>query len=370
MAISVSDTVKDWIAGKKVLICASNGTDRTAWKKLSVDVGVPVNMIETSEDFEQSVEKLEKEKYQIVFCSNEIKGGSGLDLIKKHKEVVVNRGHAMFFLFSNKNSMAIACAAAEEEVDAFLIKPYNIQDLQDNVVKAFEGKSQLSDFEKDMFDVDELIHEGKIDEAKELIEKGKKTKPMNASPVFFEANLLDRDGKTAEACEVYDTAVGLDDDHFRSLRFGFAADFKTKRYNQAYDKLHSLLDNFPVNPNRIPDYIRISIATQNFDNIVDFCEKILDLNEELGPDIEVPIAAGLVMSGKFLAQKGSTDNASEVALKAIQFAHGKEMIISSSLSIFNLIGDKQSGIEVYEGLDEKIQSLPLVKAVLEDLREG
>jgi hypothetical protein len=46
------------------------------------------------------------------------------------------------------------------------------------------------------------------------------------------------------------------------------------------------------------------------------------------------------------------------------------MIISSSLSIFNLIGDKQSGIEVYEGLDEKIQSLPLVKAVLEDLREG
>jgi tetratricopeptide (TPR) repeat protein len=367
MSLEIDAKIQGWIKDKRALICSENGTDRTSWKKLCIDIGIPTHMVTTAENFDAALDEL-KSKPEILFCAHQFKTGSGLDIIEEHAKLLPNRANALFFLFSEKNSMAIASAAVEAGVDSFLIKPFNIQALQDNVVKAFADKANLTDFQKDMFHVDELILGEKFDEAREIIQKRKVEKPMNADPLFFEGEINREEDNIEEAIESYDTAFGLDAKHFKTLRSGFNLDLKEKRYQKAYDKLASLLDHFPINPNRIPDYIRISIATNNFDNVVDFCEKILDLNEDLGSDLETPISAGLVISAKYLRESGELEKASEVAMKAIHLAHDREKIIAAALSVFDHEDLRDEGTEIFENLDEKIKKMPEVKAINDKLK--
>ena len=97
-------------------------------------------------------------------------------------------------------------------------------------------------------------------------------------------------------------------DNIRCLLGFFASNIALKNYNDAYKAGLDILQEFPTSPRHIPNFIRTSIATENYQDIPCFYDIIQENNIE-DETLKKYIAAGLVLTAKhFLDKKKGSGN--------------------------------------------------------------
>jgi hypothetical protein len=169
-------------------------------------------------------------------------------------------------------------------------------------------------------------------------------------------------GQLEEALGTWKIGLTKDDKHHKLLCSIFDAHAELRQYKQSYIVAEQLTAEYPINPVRIPNFIRASLATKNYHNLIQFCEMMIDVDDDLSL-VRKPIAAALAICGKNLLLSSEQENRDliiEASRKAISLSEKQSKIYLASLE--NLLF-----LEKYEAINEYINEIPSDELSLETL---
>jgi tetratricopeptide (TPR) repeat protein len=351
MKISKDEKIQEYLADRSVLLVTDSSTDRAAWKKFLHDMGVKVSNFSDASKLDDALEALDKNDIDIVFTTHIIAEQNMIQLIDAHIEKYPERNGYFCFMVTEKNSLAVAAFAAEHDVDSLIVKPYNQADLIDNIgdsiLSTIDRKEELTLYYKALGS----IRSANLEVAEEQIQTYLELKAGSANAHFLKGLLMYHRDEHEQAVDIWEQALEIDPGHHQSLCHIFDTLVSLKKFVRAYPFAANLSVEYPINPERIPNFIRVSLATEAYQNLIDFCELIISLDDDLSA-VRKPIAAALAVSAKNLVdEKSSVALVKQASIRAMELTDKDGQIYVTCME--NLYR-----IECYKEVKEALDAIP------------
>lgn len=299
---------KEHVLKTEVLVVDKNPGSRTRLLKIMYDLGCNRKMIHTAGSLEEAEAVFAKIPVGIVLSDYFIQGGSGFDLFKKLRETYPDNKQLVTILVTSNISQTAVAKAAEEDVDSFIIKPYTIQSIQENLVSTIANKVQPSVYIQ-------KIEEGKIhldneefEEAIGLFREATKlhSKPALALSYIGQAEYLQQLAEEAKGS--YTSGLKFNNIHYKCL-IGLYEMFKEREeWHEAYQVVKKIAKFFPANPERMGEIIRLAVRTGNYEDLQMYYEIFTSLEERTDGMVK-HIGAGLYVGGKHFLMQDQKDEA-------------------------------------------------------------
>ncbi len=339
------DVFRDYIQKIDVLIVDKNPSSRSRLLKIMYDLGCKRNKIFTAGEMSEAEEFIATKDIGIVLSDYFIGGGSGFDLFKLVRQKFPDKKELSLILVTSNISQTAVAKAAEEDVDSFVIKPYTVQSIQENLISTVSSKVKPSDYILKIDQAKALLAMSKIDEALVLLKEAKKMHPKPALAFFYigQAEYLKDSVDVAKGA--YSSGLKFNNIHYKCLLGLFEMFFEQKKYSEAYQVVKKIAKFFPANPDRLAQIVRLAIQTENYDDMQMYYEIFTSLDERTETMVNY-IGAGLFVSGKHKLMNKKYDEAvrmfDNIAVSCSEFSKFIRAIICALLEY-----DQLSAAEKY-----------------------
>ncbi len=324
-----------FLENRKVLIMDTS-TSKITIRKIMSQMGTKATNLDLVDNYTDAFEALHKSKHEILWTDYKIESDvskNGFDLYKDFKQIHPNRLETIFILMSDNNSAALASRAAEEDCDAFLVRPFTFEVIEKKICDILKAKVQPTDYTKMVETAKMMIEQKKWDEANVLIDKAFSLDPTPALAHYYKGviqkNKQDIDG----AEKSFETAVQLNKEHYKSIAGIFEIKAEKKQYQVAYEIALRLFRDFPANPRYIPKLIWLAVYHKKFEDILSFYDAFSVINP-LDDVAITSVAAGMIICGKELLTQKQILEAVEVFKKADTISKSKPSIIREIITSF------------------------------------
>src|SRR6476620_318308 len=159
------EVFKQFLEENEVLIVDKNPSSRNRLLKTIYDLGAKRHMIHTCGSLIEAQEIIATKKIGIVMSDYFIGGGSGFDLFKIIRDKEPDNKNLCLVLETSNISQTAVAKAAEEDVDSFIIKPYTIQSIRENLISTVSSKVKPSEYILKIEEAKLLIASKKFEEA-------------------------------------------------------------------------------------------------------------------------------------------------------------------------------------------------------------
>jgi CheY-like chemotaxis protein len=303
---------KAFIEKHDILVVDKNPTSRSRLIKIMSDLGSKRHMIHSVGTFKEAIDIINEKNIGVVLSDYFVGGGSGFDLFKLAREKNPAKKICLILVTSDLNQSTVA-KAAEEDVDSYVIKPFTVESIQENLINTIADKVKPSKYIVTIEEGKELIAQGRYDEA---IAKLQEALPMSTKPalaMFYigQAEFLKQ--ITDQAQGSYKKGLSYNNIHFKCLSGLFDLLMSRNQYAEAYEVVKKVAKYFPASPDRLQQVIRLAVQTNNFQDMHSYYELFTSLDERSNATINY-IGAGLYVSGKYFM----INNAKDEALKLFE----------------------------------------------------
>src|SRR5690606_10494355 len=174
-----------------------------------------------------------------------------------------------------------------------------------------------------------------------------------------------------KASLAFDSALDIDPLHHKTLCAAISAYMENKEYDKAYKCVDVLLKNYPLNPERISDFLKVLIATRNYQDVIQFSESLSHSKDLIEP-IKIKVAAGLSMASKYLLLNNQKSFARKSANKVIELGIKQPMILSTAMNTLIDLGDITPVQNILQTIptEDMDESLLIVDFKLQDKLEN
>lgn len=296
--------------GSEVLVVDKNAGSRNRLLKIVVDLGAKRALVHTAGSLLEATTILNEKKISLVLSDYFISGGSGFDLFKLIREQQPNNKKLCLVLVTSNISQTAVAKAAEEDVDSFIIKPYTLQSIHENLTSTIMAKIQPSEY---MVKIDlgkKHIQDGKLDEAMAVLKLASTLHSKPALALFYMGQVEYMRKYADKATGQYQEGLSFNTIHFKCLVGLFDLFMKENKFTEAYQIVKKISKYFPANPERLAQIIRLAIRTENYKDMQFYYEIFTSLEERSSLLVNY-IGAGLFVSGKYLLQ----NHDSEIAMQ-------------------------------------------------------
>jgi CheY-like chemotaxis protein len=292
------EVFKAFLEKNEVLLVDKNPASRNRLLKTMSDLGAKRHMIHSCGSLEEAQTLLETKKIGIVLSEYLILGGSGFDLFKMIREKNPENKELCLILVTANISQTAVAKAAEEDVDSFIIKPYTIQSIQENLISIVASKVAPSPYALKIEEGKALIQAEKFDDAIVTLKEAMTLHPKPALALFYigQAEYLKKKIENAQGS--YAEGLELNSLHYKCLVGLYEIFYREKKFKEAYQVVRKIANYFPANPDRLTQIVRLAIQTGNFQDMQTYYEIFTSLEERA--DILVNyLGAGMYISGKY-----------------------------------------------------------------------
>lgn len=299
---------REHVLNTQVLVVDKNPSSRTRLIKIMYDLGCSRKMIHTAGTLEEAQAIIEKTPIGIVLSDYFIGGGSGFDLFKSIREKFPDNKKLTLILVTSNISQTAVAKAAEEDVDSFIIKPYTIQSIQENLISTVANKVRPSDYVLKIEEGKALLFQEQYAEAIAVFQEASKLhpKPALAFSYIGQAEYLQELSEKAKTS--FSSGLKYNNIHFKCL-IGLYEMFKEREeWEEAYQVVKKIAKFFPANPDRMGEIVRLAVRTGNFEDLQMYYEIFTSLEERTDSMVK-HIGAGLFVGGKHYLIKKQKDEA-------------------------------------------------------------
>jgi tetratricopeptide (TPR) repeat protein len=309
-----------------VLIVDQSSSSRPTIRRLMSSLGAKVSSVDIAETFDFALEKIAATKPTIMFSDYELGKGTALDIFQAFNKASPSRLQTIFIVLATDNSASTAAAIAEGDVDGVIIRPMTYNDLQDKFLEVLITKIVPSEYMK-MLEAGRRFNEvGKTEAALQALQKAQTLDLKPAMAFCQEGMIRKQTGDIEGAQNCFEQALKINSQHFRSLVALFDMYMEQKLLTKAYEIGLLMCSNYPINPRRIPELIRLCVAHENFTEVLRFHE-IVSKMDNADESLSRFISVGLVICGKFLLKKSDKEEAIKTFRKAELSAKGRAGVI-------------------------------------------
>lgn len=302
------EVFKKFMEESEILVVDKNTGSRSRLLKIVSDLGAKRHMIHTAGSLLEASDLLDTKKITLVLSDYMIAGGSGFDLFKTIREQQPNNKKLCLVLVTSNISQTAVAKAAEEDVDSFIIKPYTLQSIHENLISTIMAKIQPSEYVQKIDAAKKHIQAGELDAAEVLLKAAMNQNPKPALALFYLGQIEFIRRFLDKAQSSYQEGLSFNTIHFKCLVGLYELFLKDNKFAEAYAIVKKISKYFPANPDRLAQIVRLAIRTENFRDMQFYYEVFTSLEERPAVMINY-IGAGLFISGKYLYNIGETETA-------------------------------------------------------------
>jgi tetratricopeptide (TPR) repeat protein len=346
-------------------LIADPTSSRKSIRSLLIQIGIKPNFIHVVEDFAEAEKTISEKKPQVVFIDETIAGERVLDLVKLQASCFNPGDAAAFFFLSSKNSNSVASNAAEDNLDAVLMKPFTFEALKNEVFDILCQKFQPTEYQKTILKGKGLLEAGKQEEALPILQSAIKLDPKSAQPQALIGQAYFQLGKIKEARAAYDEGLKLTPTHYRCHIGLLELLLQEKDYPEAYRVSRKMAEHHPVPMKKLPDLIRLSIWNKKYKDVLEFY-KVAESVSQVDNVVSKFMAAGLAVCGLYFMQTQNQTSAIDAFRKAEVISKSDPKILTRILSALITAGmDAELKTFLSRATDEVKDSVELKIAKLD-----
>jgi len=295
-------------------LIADPSSSRKSFRALLSELRVRPNQITIAEMASDAQELTDKIRPHVIIAESTLGVQVCLELLRKQTENLPTEPHA-FFLVSTQNSNSLVTSAADENIDAVLLKPFTYGSIRDRLLEVMTQKLFPSPYTSTLRLGREALLAG---DRKKALQEFERAKTLDAAPALACAQLgeiFQQDGDHEAAIQQFQEGLKFNDKHFRCL-IGIVESHTTlKDHVSAYRFARQLVQHHTIPLKRIPEMIRLSVLNQQFEDVVGFYETTTSL-ETLDETLSIYLSAGLVICGLYFLRRKDTPSAISAFRKA------------------------------------------------------
>ena len=130
----VQKVLDQFFSARKVLVADSSRSTRVSITKTLTDIGAKSNSIVPVSAFEEARRKIEEDPPHLLVTDYYLDKRCGLELVDYQRKAIGDDSQRMFILCTSNADESTVAEAAEEDVDAYILKPFSPKTLQENLV--------------------------------------------------------------------------------------------------------------------------------------------------------------------------------------------------------------------------------------------
>ncbi|MDB9786494.1 hypothetical protein OAB57_00165 [Bacteriovoracaceae bacterium] len=363
----------EFFKGKKVLVLDPKGTDATNVQKIVTPLNVPTRHIFSAISYDDALEKTEVENISVVITNYNIdEQNTAIDFYTQFVNIRNNRLSSLFIVISDKNSFAISAKVLDYDIDLFIIKPYDLNFIQNEILNSIYRKRRPSAYSQFIESGKEQLIKKNYAGAIDFFELATNKSKDPALAYFYLAKSYQELQEPVEKyLPLYEEALKSNPIHYLTLMKLSDVYFTLKKYAESYRINTLLLQNYPLNPERIPDLIKLSIMNKKYEDAIKFCEIFGGLNEK-NVDLQNCVAAGLALGGKYMITEGNIEKGVEALKMAGVICEGKKEILVVVIITLANVGEVDHAENVFQETGEnlkKSRELRVLRLILDDKKD-
>ncbi len=292
--------IKAYLKNKYFLVVEPTVAGKTAIEQMLKKTAVPRKNVKFAKNMEMAIDILKNNMPNYVISVDKAEDGNYKELLDLHLKQQPNRLDSGFILLSENDSVDAITRLAQSEIDTLVIMPYTVTSLQTEFLKSIIPKSAPSDYKVYVEAAREHMRFD-LDKALSFLSKAKKADPKPYEALYLEGMIFLQDKSLEKAKDCFDLSLRAHGDYYPALRELFNIYIATKDRNRAYQISKKLSEKYPVNPEMIPELAWVSVATAQYDDILDYHKAFKNVDDP-DNDMKNYIAASLTIYGKKIIQ--------------------------------------------------------------------
>ena len=199
---------------------------------------------------EDAMALAEQHRPNLIITEHQIADKFGLDLIERVDQLVGELNRVAILATRNSSDTAVA-EAAEEQIDAYILKPFSMGEFQEKLQDTIMRKMHPSDYLRHIQSGKILLEKNEPSAAIMQFDKAKKlsTKPSLAH--YYLGLIKQSDKNLEQAVLEYNEGLKYTPLHYRCLTGEFDVLFQQQKYKAAYQLVGDIKKNYPISPKRL-----------------------------------------------------------------------------------------------------------------------
>lgn len=306
------------------------------------DLGMPIHNILFSKSYSSAIEISKSEKPKLFISEYEIRGRYGLELLEEIKQFIEE---PIFILATSTASETSVAEAAEEDVDAYIVKPYMGNQLRLYIRRAIEYRIDPPPYICKIQDGRKLMETEKFDDAKRAFFEASTIGEKPSLALYYLGQINEHESDPDLALEMYNSGLEYIPIHYKCLSAKFQTLDNLKRPKEAYAVVKKIMQHYPVTPQKLGRMIYLAMITKHFTDVESYYDIYMRL-ENRTDKLRFIVKTALFTAGKFLVQEKEFQRAYSLFEKSILCSkRNPEIILNSIQQLINV-----NQIQLAEGI--------------------
>lgn len=263
--------------------------------------GVKGNQIMACQKFEDAKRIVADRKPKVLITEYDLGENFGLALIEEQEQHHGEMARISIIVTKNSSDSAVS-EAAEEQVDAYILKPFSVDTFNERLREAFSRKVQPSAYVQKIRDGKMELEEKQFNPA---LSEFDEAKPLNSKPSlahYYSGHVLQLQGDLKRALREYSEGLRFNPLHYKCLIGQFEVLMEQKNYAEAYKLVGTIRDNYPLTSHRLGQIFIAAVYTQHFDDLPKYYELFLRLDQRTPWLVQLTTLA-LLTAAKFCVRE-------------------------------------------------------------------
>lgn len=266
-----------------------------------INIGVPAGSILVARKFEDALKITQEKRPKLIVTEYAFEKNFGLALVEMQKKIV--QGDSLSILITKDSSDSVVAEAAEEQVDAFLIKPFSVGAFQEKLFSAIDAKLNPTPYIKKIGVGKELLAEQEFEKAAREFMEAKKLNEKPSLACYYTGRTLHLKEDLLKALAEYQEGRKYQPLHYKCLLGELELLIATKRYAEAYGLVPIIKKSFPITPLRLGQIFIATVFSSNFDAVGENYELFQRLQRRPPELTRMALTALLAAAKHFLEKK-------------------------------------------------------------------
>lgn len=274
------DQFKAFVRDKLILVADTSQWSLDYVSKLLHSMGVQYENLILVSDFGLAEKEIIKRKPHVIISDYDLNKKCGLDLIQIQNKYVEPTKINIFILVTGNTSQVTVARAAEEEVDAYILKPFSSSALRNTILHAAETKTEPGKYLRMIDEGKTHLTEGRVDQAIVTLEGAKALDRTPALACYYlgQAEMARKEFVKAETR--YMEGLQVNKIHYKCMIGLYESLMEQKKYADAYTVVKRLSRYFPANPQRLTMVLKLAVLTQSYEDVERYYQLFTKLDQE------------------------------------------------------------------------------------------
>lgn len=232
-------------------------------------LGVKSGMILTARKYADACKMIADKKPKLLITEYEIERQFGLALVEMQEHHYAEDSRISMVVTKNSSDSVVA-EAAEEQVDAFLLKPFSADALSEKIKGVLDRKTNPSPYVSKIRDGKVLLSNKDYVGA---VREFKAAKSLHEKPTlacYYAGSVMQNHAKWDPALLEFREGRQYQPLHYKCLIGEFEVLISQKRFAEAHQLVAPIKNNYPLTPRRLGQLIMASIFTKHFEEIMPY----------------------------------------------------------------------------------------------------